>query len=365
MEQYATLEQTTDAVMMVVPVDFKYQTVPYEPPFDQVHKQDHRTPDQVSQDAQKEFDNAVKTLRDAGVRVLLLEHPHAGAEHEAIPDAVFCNNWITTHQDGTVCLYPMLMKHRRRETHLLDLVSDLFRDSRYWIRNMIRFGQYDEDVFFLEGTGAMVLDHPNKILYVCKSARVTFSQLNNFIETTRHFEKTIVFTAHDLKGDDIYHTDIVMSIGKNFAVIGAECIIDPDDLSSGYSTRDEVIAELSKHREMIYLTKEQVCNGLCGNILEVKSTKGEPLIVMSQRALSFYTDEQKQKLSKHGKLVVFDIDTIETYGNGGARCMLGECFLPTENPYQKLPNNLPGKLLELEKKLLKDAQDNSAKEDVK
>ncbi|KAL6076142.1 Amidinotransferase [Balamuthia mandrillaris] len=377
-----TFPQTTSTVVMVPPLDFVDAVL---------QKEDHdkELAFRMAQKAQQEWDESVRILRQEGVNVLTLEYPpnnslflsispkdqpsssetpNSGLQtpnNESKPQAVFCNNWMTTHGDGTLIVYPMKQPERRRETHLLPFVQQLLVGHGFNIRNMLRIGQLDDPTHFLEGTGSMVFDHSHKVIYVCKSPRTSFRQLNNFMEVTRHFKRAVLFRGRNEQGQDIYHTDILLSIGERFAVFAAECV--PEELDEGesklFATREEVLKELETEgkRKVILLSSEQVNKYFCGNILQLrvdvegekkkkkknrnkkKKKRQKRIVVMSRTAYNHFSTEQLKQLEEFGgKLVVLPLETIEKYGEGSARCILLECFLPNkEDPYLNIQRWLP------------------------
>lgn len=356
--------QTADTVVMVRPVDFYYAILEKLQQEQGQASGANGGQDQLVEKAKeiadcavREWEDCVRILREKGVRVLELDHPEA--EDDRKPNAVFCNNWVTTHQDGTLVVYPMMDPSRRRETHLQHMVQDVTIKAGFHVRNLLRIGRLDEDRLFLEGTGSMVIDHPHRTLYVCKSSRTSLRQLNNFLETTRHYHNVILFEAFDKQKQAIYHTDIAMCIGDKFAVLASECISDEPSDRKVFSTRQQVIDELRKYRTLIELTSEQANKYMCGNILEVKSTSGTPIIVMSSTAHDHFTQEQLDQLRKFGDFAVLPCPTMEKYGAGSARCMLLEVFLPSgdTDPYDMIHSVLDREAIELDKKLEQEGDD--------
>ena len=171
----------------------------------------------------------------------------------------------------------------------------------------------------LEGTGSMVIDHAHETVYAAESQRCHPKQFNNFIHA-RRYREGVLFKTRGSSGKPIYHTNVMMSIGKTFVVICGECIV-PEE-------RDEVLGRLARYHDVIEISIPQMEQSMCGNILQIRNSADEPLIVMSRRAFNGFDDDQKWRLRRHGRLIPVDIDTIEQVGGGSARCMMAEIFLP-------------------------------------
>lgn len=307
------VSRTTDTVLMVRPYDFGFNE---ETGLDnEFQTRVDRSPEEINQQANKEFQGMVDTLRAEGVTVLVLEKPDN--EYHRTPDAIFPNNWFSTEHDGTIITYPMAAKSRRLERRPED-VEKLLKANGYKIRNVINVGSIDETDDFLEGTGSMIIDHRAEVVYAARSQRCNTRQFENFIRL-RFYEKGIMFNTRSSRGTAIYHTNVMMSIGDKFAVICLECIYDETE-------RALVLESLEKSFDIIEISMDQMENYFCGNILQVNSSGGRPLIVMSAKAFSGFTEGQKEHLSRYGKLLPIDLTTIETVGGGSARCMMAEIF---------------------------------------
>lgn len=272
-------------------------------------------PDQINTRANQEFQWMVDMLRKEGVTVLILEKPDT--PYPRMPDAIFPNNWFSTEHDGTLITYPMAAENRRVERRTED-VEKLLKRNRYKIRNVIHVGELDEKERFLEGTGSMVIDHRAEIVYAARSKRCHEQQFDNFIRL-RFYEKGIMFNTVSSTGNPIYHTNVMMSIGNRYAVICADCIPDVKE-------KQTVLESLKQSFEVIEISLDQMEHHFCGNILQVNSRKGSPLIVMSQRAHQGFSRLQLKQLEKYGKIIPVDLTTIETVGGGSARCMMAEIF---------------------------------------
>src|SRR6476619_7314372 len=255
--------------------------------------------------ARKEFDAAVETLRAAEVNVHVFEDT---AEPEK-PDAVFPNNWISTHDDGRITLFPMYSALRRGERRQ-DIVQELRK--HYRVTEVIDYSGFEEEGCCLEGTGGLVFDHLNKIAYVSLSNRSNPKVIQRFAEDFSY--EPITFTSIDSTGQPIYHTNVMMCIGTAFAMVGLEMIPNKTE-------RQQVRARLKKTgKEIVELSADQIAN-FAGNAIELHNKSGEKLLVLSTRAHRALTEDQRQRLSCYARLVPLELPTIEL-GGGSARCMI-------------------------------------------
>ncbi|AUQ74300.1 citrulline utilization hydrolase CtlX [Phaeobacter piscinae] len=265
------------------------------------------TADVTSAQALAEFDGAVTALRGAGVSVHVFDD--TGTE---TPDSVFPNNWFSTHAGGHVAVYPMYAANRRKERRW-DVIELLKRDYR--VQDVIDYSGLEQDGLALEGTGAMVLDHIGRIAYTVKSNRADPVLLERFC-THFNFEP-MVFEARDAQGRDVYHTNVLMGIGTDYALICLDMITDP-------TRRAEVAARLEETgRRVIDLTPEQIA-GFAGNALEL--TGHSRLLALSSRAVDVLRADQIAVIERSATLLPLSIPTIETAG-GSVRCMLAAIHL--------------------------------------
>lgn len=312
------VSRTTNTILMVRPYDFGFNE---ETGLDnEFQTKISASQTQVNKIANEEFQNMVDRLRAEGVTVLILEKP-VNPVHKT-PDAIFPNNWFSTEHDGTLITYPMAAQNRRRERRVLD-VEKLLNKNGYVVRNVINVGRIDEHERFLEGTGSMIIDHRAEVVYAAISNRCDPEQFDNFIRL-RFYEKGILFHTLSSKGKPIYHTNVMMSIGEKFSVICLDCIPDENE-------KRKVLSSLEESFDVIPISMNQMENYFCGNILQVNSKKGDPLIVMSERAYHGFTEQQIHRLEKYGKIVNIDLSMIESVGGGSARCMMAEVFSRQEN----------------------------------
>ncbi len=268
------------------------------------------TADEIRRRAAVEFDLMVAGLRDLDVEVKVIED----SEGDHTPDSVFPNNWFSTHPDGSFCLYPMEAAARRYERRLAAEMD--FRAAVRYSKRIDMTG-FESEGKYLEGTGSMVLDHENKIVYASLSSRTDNEVLNHW--TAEFGFDRVAFNSADDKGTPIYHTNVLMTLGDNFAVVCLECI--PDE-----SERELLAGTLIETgKEIIEISRGQM-NQFAGNMILLKNGAGQKILVMSERADRSLTDDQRKKLEQQAKPAAFDLETIEDCGGGSARCMIAELF---------------------------------------
>ena len=309
MTQTAAHAQSTDSVLMIRPARF------YPNPdtaADNAFQRDaDRDLDALTVVARNEFDAAAQTLRAAGITVHVFEDT---TEPEK-PDAVFPNNWISTHHDGRIAFFPMYSKLRRRERRQ-DIVEELRK--HYRVTDVIDYSAFEDEGCYLEGTGSLVLDHPNKIAYVSLSNRSNPKMIQRFADDFSY--EPVIFSSIGSNGQPIYHTNVMMCIGTDFAMVGLETIPNKAE-------RQQVRARLEKTgKQIVELSTDQIAN-FAGNAIELQNTRGEKLLVLSSRAARALTDEQRERLSRYARLLPLELPTIEL-GGGSARCMLATIRLP-------------------------------------
>lgn len=306
--------QTTSRILMISPDTFGYNNETADSnAFQKTPEYDTKT---LRKKVSEEFGTMVKKLIANGIDIFV-----AGIDSEDdLPDAVFPNNWFATYEDGSVILFPMLSANRRKERDMT-LIEDIAVMAGVKIRKYIDISQYENENQILEGTGSLVLDRKHNAVFAIESER-TGSFLFDKYCTMMNVppENRIFFHAEDEKGNPIYHTNVIMSIGEGFAVICEDCILQTE--------RKEVLDKLSElGLEVIKISYAQM-NNFCGNILNVKSNKGESIIIMSASARWNFEETQIKQLKKYGRIIEVNIETIEQVGGGSARCMMAEIFLP-------------------------------------
>ena len=279
---------------------------------------DGLSPETVNAKAQQEFDTFVNKLRKVGVNVIVVED----TLEPNTPDSIFPNNWISFHENGDVGIYPMFAENRRLERR--EDILDILEEKGFVIDNIMDYTSAEEDNFFLEGTGSILLDRENGKAYCALSPRAD-DEL--FIEFCEDFDlNPIIFEAFQTVNGErklIYHTNVMMCIGETYAVICADSIDDKKE-------RKMVIDSLKgDDKEVIYITEDQV-NNFAGNMLEVKGANDRRYLIMSSAAQKSLTKKQIAQLEEHVTILSSSLDTIEACGGGSARCMMAEIFLPKE-----------------------------------
>lgn len=265
----------------------------------------------IHRSALSEFDNMVDILRKNEVNVLVIDDTPAPVK----PSAVFPNNWLSTSPEGIIAVFPMYAPNRRAEKRedILKLLAEKFvvKDVQDW-------SEFEVEGKFLEGTGSMVIDHENKVIYTCYSPRTDISVLEKFANANNY--RAIIFLATDKNAHPAYHTNVVMTLGENFAVLCEEAIEEEWELIAIRQLLD------SSGHDVIRITKEQM-HSFAGNMLQVKNSKGEKFLVMSQTAFDSLYDDQKEELASRCNLLPIPIPVIEQTEGGSVRCMMAEIFL--------------------------------------
>ena len=303
-------KQITNTVLMVRPVRFRMNEETVVNNYFQ-EEMDLKN-EEINRQAQQEFDAFVHKLREVGVKVIGVDDIY----EQNTPDSVFPNNWITFHQNGNVAIYPMFAENRRRED-----ILDKVEEEGFLIENVYDYTDAEQENIFLEGTGAMVLDRVHRKAYCALSPR---ADEELFIEFCEDFEYTpVIFKAYqkvDGKQVPIYHTNVMMALGEDFAIVCLDTITDK-------SERKNLLHHLKEDKkEIISITPEQMCQ-YAGNMLQVQG-KDSTYLVMSDTAYNALTPQQIQTIEKYTQILHSNLETIETCGGGSARCMLAEVFNP-------------------------------------
>ncbi|MEO1161070.1 MAG: arginine deiminase-related protein, partial [Pseudomonadota bacterium] len=182
--------------------------------------------------------------------------------------------------------------------------------------DVIDYSGLETDGLALEGTGAMVLDHVGRVAYTAQSNRADPVILERFC-TNFNFEP-MVFQAEDRAGSAIYHTNVMMTVGTDFALVCLDMIVDSQ-------RRAEVVRRLEESgRDVIALSHEQIA-GFAGNALELKGHNGL-VLALSARAEQSLTADQQTRIRQSAALLPISIPTIELAG-GSVRCMLAGVHL--------------------------------------
>lgn len=268
-----------------------------------------QAPEAIARLAHAEVTSAAARLQAAGVRVHLFED----LGERDTPDAVFPNNWFSTHAGGHVALYPMFAESRRRERRA-DVIEML--KAEYRVQDVIDYSGLEQDGMFLEGTGAMVLDHIARVAYTAQSNRADPVALERFCT---HFNyEPMAFATADAQGLPCYHTNVMLCVGTDFALGGFHLIRDP-------ARRQAVRERLSESgRAVIELSAQQI-GEFAGNALELTGAQGR-VLALSARAAASLTAEQKAMIERSATLLPLKVPTIELAG-GSVRCMLAGIHL--------------------------------------
>jgi hypothetical protein len=271
--------------------------------------------EELQQKALIEFDNMVQMLRGHDINVLVIDD----TKDPAKPDAIFPNNWLSTSPDGKLFVYPMYAPSRRAEKRedILKLLA-----NEFVVNNVQDWSEYEAEGRFLEGTGSMVIDYENKMIYACVSERTSLPVLEKYAATNGF--QAIVFLATDKNGMPVYHTNVVMTLGDGFCILCEEAIDEEWELIAVRQLLE------STNHAIIAITREQM-HSFAGNMLQVKSTKGEKFLIMSQTAFHSLRKEQKAMLEAYATLLPIAVPTIEEVEGGSVRCMMAEIFLEKRN----------------------------------
>ncbi len=311
------MKQITNSIVMIRPVAFRMNE---QTAVNNYYQKvlDGLLPATVNAKAQQEFDALVEKLTAVGVNVVVVEDTLS----PDTPDSIFPNNWISFHENGDVAFYPMYAENRRAERR--EDILDILEEKGFKIENIIDYTSAEEDGFFLEGTGSVVLDRANEKAYCALSPR---ADEELFIEFCEDFDYApVLFEAfHTVDGERkaIYHTNVMMSVGDSFAVICADAIDDKQE-------RKMVLDNLKKDNKEIILITEKQLNSFTGNMLEVLGADDKKYLVMSTAALDSLTPKQIAQIENHAAIISSNLDTIEACGGGSARCMMAEIFLEKE-----------------------------------
>ena len=264
----------------------------------------------IQQKALGEFKSFVEELLSKGIDV----HVVKDTPEPLTPDSIFPNNWISFHEEGKIVLYPMFAVNRRaeRKKTVLDAVHKIVS-----VKETIDLTNFEEIGLYLEGTGSMILDRENKIAYACLSGRTDTKVLETFCLTLGY--KAIWFHAADRNGQEIYHTNVMMCIGDQFAVICLEAVPNEEE-------RKRLVDSIVESGKTIVEIDFMQMEHFCGNMLQVNNSNGEKFLVMSTQAYNHLKTGQIEMLESFNPIIHSPLDTIESIGGGSARCMLAEVY---------------------------------------
>jgi len=304
--------QSTDTVLMIEPVNFGFNPQTAVNNYFQVNDRSK----EIQKKALKEFLNFVEKLQDSGVNVIKIKdtlEPHT-------PDSIFPNNWVSFHECGKVVLYPMFAENRRLERR-----NDIFKilsEQGFHISEIVDYSGFELESKFLEGTGSMVLDRENKIAYGAISPRLNEEVFRKFCY---QFDYTpVIFHSYQNLNENkllIYHTNVMMCVGTDFAVVCLESICNEEE--------KKIVKKrlLDSGKEIVDVSEYQMQN-FAGNMLELKNKNNEKILVMSSSAYNILSKKQLDMLETHADIVHSELANIEKNGGGSARCMIAEIFLP-------------------------------------
>lgn len=266
----------------------------------------------ISSKALEEFTNMVIQLKKEDIQVLTL------SQGKNLPDAVFPNNWFSTHTDSKgnniLIIYPLLTKNRQAEVNIKGLI-EVLKKAQFEINEIVDLRNDNNEV--LEGTGSLVLDRENRLLYASLSPRTSINLVNKVANLLGY--TSILFTSLDKQNKPIYHTNVIMSLGMHYAIICLDSIND-------YQQRSILLESFKKTgKTIIDISWDQVQH-MCGNVLELYNKRGDSLLILSEQAKRHFTHEQLRLIQQYSKLLSIDIPTIEAIGGGSTRCMMAEIF---------------------------------------
>ena len=306
------MKQITKNILMIEPVSFNYNAETALNNYFQ--KSDiNFSKSQIQKKALEEFNNFVKLLRSKQVNV----HVIKDTIHPLTPDSIFPNNWISFHSNGEVLLYPMFANNRRLERRR-DIIKKL--QNEYLVSEVKSLVHYEDKSIFLEGTGSMILDRTNKICYASISLRTNKSIVLDFCDQLNY--KPVLFNSfQDVDGKrlPIYHTNVMMCVASDFAIVCLDAIDSQDEKNSVINSL------ITTNKEIIQISELQA-NKFAGNMLQVQGDK--KYLIMSESAFNALSEEQIQKIESYCSILYSDLKTIEKFGGGSARCMMAEIFLP-------------------------------------
>lgn len=254
----------------------------------------------------REFDEMLSTLQNAGIDCKVFDDNDV----PVTPDSIFPNNWFSTHRDGKLVIYPMAAANRKAEIRA-DIIE--FLQSNYQVSEIIDLRALHHDEIYLEGTGSIVFDHITRTAYACESPRTNVKHFTQLCAKLGYLP--ISFLAEDLNGQAIYHTNVMLSVGSDIVIVCSESMSDPVE-------RKMTLKELAKSKKVVIDVDFKSMNNFACNAIELKSSKGEPILVISQRSWDILDDDHKFKIERYLKVLPIGIPTIEEVGGGSVRCMI-------------------------------------------
>ena len=310
--QRVTPDGAARAVLMVRPAHFGWN--PETQASNAYQRNDPSAASTAAARGREEFDALAVALSEAGVAVHALDERPA----PVCPDAVFPNNWVSFHRDGTVVLYPMQAPSRRRERRL-DLLLQLEQAGGYEVRRLVDLTYFEARGAFLEGTGSLVLDRSARVAYACLSPRTHAAPLREFCDELGY--EPVVFAASDPEGRPVYHTNVVLSVGPSVAIVAAGNLLASD--------RGRIVERLAQPGRVVVAIDRDQTAAFAANVLELRGEAGSSVLATSANAVQAVSDADWRRIhTVIDHVVSVPIPTIEALGGGSVRCMLAEVFLP-------------------------------------
>ena len=307
------MNQVTSKIIMIRPKHFNYNVETADNNFFQKKINSVSSID-IKRKSVSEFNRLVNSLKRKKITVEVFEDN----EDIITTDSVFPNNWFSLHKNGNFYLYPMFSKNRRKERRK-DIIQNI--KGTYNVKQIIDLSHYEKENKFLEGTGSMVLDRENKICYASTSERTNSEILNIFCKHSGY--EPVTFKGYQKVNnsfEEIYHTNVIMSIGINYVIICLQCI-------NSKKERKFIIDKITSTGKTIIEISEYQLNNFAGNMLQVENENGKKFLIMSKKAYESLEDDQIKLIESYNEIIYSDLSIIETLGGGSARCMIAENFL--------------------------------------
>lgn len=299
--------QAPSSVLMVRPAAFGFNP---QTATSNAFQKSPSTLTDAGKQALNEFDRMVDTLIAHDIDVIVIQDTDLPVK----PDAIFPNNWISFHGDGTVVLYPMMAENRRLER--MNPVLDTIKTS-FHIDRVLDLSPREKENIFLEGTGSVVFDYWNSIAYACRSARTDETVLLELCKEINY--KPVLFDAVDESGQSIYHTNVLMCVGTHFATVCLDAVRGDED-------QERLLNSFSQTRHQVVAISYPQLHSFAGNMIEVLTKTGEPVVLVSEKAFHSFLPGQLNAISKHAEMIPLSINTIEQLGGGSVRCMVAGIF---------------------------------------
>ncbi|MDQ7048641.1 MAG: arginine deiminase-related protein [Enterobacterales bacterium] len=311
-----TQPHLASSVVMVKPIDFGFN--PQTAVDNSFQQKPCQSDQQIQTKAMQEFEQAQKVLQKLAIDIITLDKSPSNI---AQPDAIFPNNWFSTSSKGQLTIFPMKTPNRQHEIQIDNLIVQLNK-SGYQVTETCDLRPILKPDQILEGTGALVFHHPSRQVYTAISERCVSSAVDQYSQQIGY--QAVKFNTSSQLGNSVYHSNVVMSCGQDFAIL-ADSVISQEQ-------RKTVIQQLENSvNDLLLISEQQMGHYFCGNLLQLIDPKGQAVIALSRAAYNGFTREQRNCLEQHGSLAVLAIETIEQVGGGSARCMLAENFLSRIN----------------------------------